>query len=307
VRTRSLHIVFGWVGLLAGLLTGCGPKYAVEVLYAHRAQVQLNARIRVLAVCAFVATGDTDPRWARLVGARLAETLGDGDDRYSWDEVIGPQRLGGLLGSAGLTDRPGDEKAALAVADRAGAQAVITGSVSVDCRETRSETVGVGESLQRTCRVRIDFRLADPATEATLATRSIQRDYNSADSSVKLMDADAAVEGLIEDAVADFATMLASYEVRVTISLRPGKTYNADMGNRLATDGAYSQALAMYKRSLDTRPSDSGAAFNAGAMNEAMGLLDAAWGWYDRAFRMEAQSQYRQARQRVQRRMQRGH
>ena len=303
MRTRSLHIVFGWIGLLAGLLTGCGPKYAVEVLYPHPAQIQLNPRIRVLAVYAFVATGDTDPRWARLAGARLAETLGDDDERYSWDEVIGPERLAGLLDLDGLTDRPGDEKAALAVADRAGAQAVITGAVSVDCRET----IGVGGSLQRTCRVRIDFRLADPTTEATLATRTIQRDYDSTDSSVKLMDADAAVEELIGDAVADFATMLASYEVRVRIPLRPGKTYNADMGNRLADDGAYSQAMAMYKRSLDTRPNDDGAAFNAGAMNEAMGLLDAALGWYDRAFRMEALSQYRQARQRVQRRMPRGH
>jgi tetratricopeptide (TPR) repeat protein len=119
------------------------------------------------------------------------------------------------------------------------------------------------------------------------------------------MNADEAVAELIDRCVADFATMLASYEMRVTIPLRRGETYTTDIANRLAADGAYSQALALYERSLTLHPNDDGAQFNAGVMHEAMGQLDAALRRYDRAFGMEARSEYGLARDRVRLRMQR--
>lgn len=291
VHTRFLRPLAA-AGLVAALLAGCGPKYAVEVLYPHPTRIELGAHTHTLAVYPFAAADGTDQAWAEAAADQLSDALDPDDPRYPWREVID-------LGTSG---EPSDAAFALA----AGAQAVITGTVTAECSEVLlGTTEGQAVEPQRTCDVRVAFRVTDTATGATLATRTIQRRYDSSAPAAEPMDADEATAQLIGRCVADFATMLASYEMRVTIPLRRGETYTTDIANRLAVDGAYSQALALYERSLTLYPNDDGAQFNAGVMHEVMGQLDAALRRYDRAFGMEARSEYGLARDRVRLRMQR--
>jgi len=300
VRIGTLRAI-GAAGLIMSLLAGCGPQYAIDVLYPHPAQIPLRGQIRALAVYPFAAADGADPAWASVADRALADALDPDDPRHGWEQVAGPDRLRRLV--AGRAD---NEQAVLSAARTAGAQALVTAVVDAGSHETRRESPdGSAPSVRRTATVRIDFRLTDTASGATLATRTIRRRYDSAAPAAELLDTDRAVASLIDRCAADFASMLASYEMRVTIPLRRCKTETAAFGNRLAADGAFSQALAVYGRSLDRHPDDTAAVFNAAAMHEAMGQLDAALRRYDQAYRMEPRREFAVARERVRLRLQR--
>ena len=105
--------------------------------------------------------------------------------------------------------------------------------------------------------------------------------------------------GLIDQCVDEFLSKISPHREQVAVALEKGKSDAVKTGNKLAKAGEYKEALDLYLGGLTAKPDDHGAAFNAGAMHEALGNFDKSFQMYDRAFKLDPKDKYIAARSRM--------
>jgi tetratricopeptide (TPR) repeat protein len=259
----------------------------------------IPASVTSLAVAEFAGPVD-DQGWGKIVADRLTKALEKAKLPHPV-RIIGP-------GAAKATSQPFSARAragagvvdtdsAVAYGKNLGADAVVYGTVSV-------LWAGPLHQAQATqCDVTVRFVIDDVKTASTLAALSFSSRYPAEGAPPSPLGAAApeAVE-LIAQCVDRFIAWLSPQTVPVSEHLQVGRTRLVLDGNRLARAGEYTEALGYYLRGMEESPGDDGAVFNAGLMYEAMGELDKARQFYDRAALMRPSEQVDQARQRIQER-----
>ena len=114
-----------------------------------------------------------------------------------------------------------------------------------------------------------------------------------------LPPADQALSQLIDQCVDEFIVKISPHQVTVSEKLHRGKSDGVRTGNTLALAGDYAEALEAYQVAIREKPDDHEAIFDAGVACEAMGQMDKAEEFYDRAFKLKPKQQYVMARKRV--------
>lgn len=310
------------------LAVGCGEsKYAIDVHYSRPAQEQIPEQVQVIAVSPFGGPTAEDRAWGEVASDKLAARLAEENRRYNRYTLIDQKHIKDMLDQADLNlALSGTSEAANQVGRRLNAQAIVYGTVQANC-ETREEQRTVIDPLgrgtrtvtepRRTCVVNATFSLNDINTSRTLFTyHPANLRYDSNDEKdggfggmasgalgfgggSSLPSEAEIIDRLLTQAVNEFIARISPHDATYTIPLEKGKSDMVERGNKLAVVGDYQEALGLYLEALSAKPDDDGAAFNAGAMYEAMGQLQQAAEYYERAFRLKDKEKYLEARQRV--------
>ncbi|HUS47467.1 MAG TPA: tetratricopeptide repeat protein, partial [Phycisphaerae bacterium] len=216
-----------------------------------------------------------------------------------------------------------DASAAAKIGKLANVHAIIYGSVHVAARRERG-TKTEPDLLRRTMRtvsytreysvVNVNFTMDDINTGRTLAAHAAKGEYDSqADQKLgaagvgkklgfgggELPPLDSVTDRLIAEGVEQFLAKIGPHSVRFVEKLEKGKTDRVKEGNEFAAAKEYADALKRYEQGIEERPDDHGAMFNAALMCEAMGDLEKAEGYYDRALGLKVTEKYVSARKRV--------
>jgi len=302
--------------------SGCGEQGPIELSYQKPAQYQIPAKIKRIGIAEFGGQTSLDKKWGDIASDRLAAALDELNRRFHRYQLVDRQRIQAILDEQDLQTAVCDTASAGQVGKLADVQAMIYGSVKVTVEEqntTRTtfdpihQTMRTVPYTRRFCLAAVNFTMDDLVTGKTLAAVSVTRQYDSdKDKSAggklgrvigfapdKTSPVDQIISGLIDQCVQEFVNKISPHEIVVTEKLQRCKVKAGATANKLAKAGEYEEALEIYLQIIKARPDDHGAAFNAGLMYEALGQLDKAEQFYDKAFRINPKERYVLARKRV--------
>ncbi len=264
---------------------GCAISQNVITIKNIRvAEYPVSLEIKNLTVVRFGPASEEEAKWARLVPAKIVSRLQE-TKRYKFSK----SRQLRTAESCVPTEVVKDSEGARTIGRRAGADAVIYGYMTVNTYEP-SNNRG-----RRYCRVELGVTMVEVASGRTIIvlTTSKGHELNVGESM------DGAIERLIDGRVDDFVRQISDRRVEFTVEMEDGRDTIVKMGNKLAEDGKYTEALSCYETAIRMLPTDHGAIFNAGVMYEAMGDLKQARRMYDRSARVEPKKKYTDAFRRV--------
>ncbi len=253
----ALYCTIVWAAAFAG----CAGAPVVRITHTLDAAIAIDAEPAEIYVGPFIGRTPADDPWAR--------------------------RARGAL----ITALPNDPAA------RASRSFTVTGSVAVDSRLIRAGGDDAVAQMRRRCTVEIAFDVTGGDTGATVATRTIRKDFNITGPEAK--DDGPLIETLVDLCTAYFASMLQEHEFNFTVPLAADPDEAVGRGNQLAAAGEYRQALQAYKQASEAAPPNVAAIFNAAVMHEALGNLIAAEVGYNRAFELSGRDRYEQALARI--------
>lgn len=296
---------------------GCGgTTRAVRFSYEEPPACELPASVGNLVVAEFRATSNGED-WGRVVSRRLAEALVRAELPHQV-RIIDSEATGETRGADSQPVGRGrtvvDTSAAVAFGKAVGADAVVYGTISVAGpgqgtsagRTTQQARGGPGTADGQACAVTVRFVIDEVAGARTLGSLSLCRRYDPHDGAsagllpgAALPTGEAVVEELIAQCVDGLVAWLCPQKVWVNAQLQVGRTRLVLDGNRLARGEEYAKALDLYLQGVKGSPGDDGAVFNAGLMYEALGQLDKAAEYYDRAAAMRPGEHTDQARRRL--------
>jgi tetratricopeptide (TPR) repeat protein len=324
MRNYHFAIVYA-VCLPLFVLIGCGEsKNLVELKYDRPATYQIPENIRKLAIAEFGGTTENDRRWGDIASDVLADQLEQANRAFERYQLVDRKRLKAIMDERDLQIAIADSASAGKIGKLANVDAMIYGKVHVVSRDehatrqvfdfaTRStKTVPY---IKRYCMTAVNFTMDDINTSKTLTTVSVTREYDSdkdkeaggnmlsqivaVPGSSKTPPADQVLNRLITECVTEFISRVSPHKVTVTEHLQNGKSKVVSSGNKLAMVKEYNEAMDCYLKAIELKPDDHGAMFNAGLMYEAMGKLDKAFEYYNKAFKLKDDEKYIAARQRV--------
>jgi tetratricopeptide (TPR) repeat protein len=311
-------------GMVLVALAGCDPTQTVQLRYDRPAQFEIGPSIRTLGIAEFGGKTTDDRRWGDIASDRLAAELDTYNKKFQRYQLVDRKRLKAVLDEQDLQAAFSDSAKAVEAGKIAHVDAMIYGSVTVSTRDEQA-TRTVLDPLQRTTKTvtytkryvmaAVNFTIDSIQTSKTLATVATMREFDSEKQSTdggvqsmvkalgfggdKLPPTDQLLSHLIDECVLEFVAKISPHQVTVTERLRPGKSQAVRTGNTLAAAGDYAEALQAYESAIAENPADHEAVFDAGVMQEAVGKLDQAEKYYDRAFKLRPELQYVQARKRV--------
>jgi curli biogenesis system outer membrane secretion channel CsgG len=309
---------------LAAMLAGCGEaKQAIEISYDRPAAYQIPESVRKLAIAEFGGKTEADKRWGDIASDKLASELETYNRQFHRYQLVDRKRLRAIMDERDLQLAISDTATAGKIGKLANVDAMIYGNVTVVSRDeegTRqvfdfaNRTTRTVPYTKRYCMAAVNFTMDDIVTGKTLTTVTVTREYDSEKQNLstgekltkafgvgadKLAPVDQVLEDLVDQCVQEFVSKVSPHRIVVREKLMTGKSQSVETGNKLAAAGEYAEALGCYLQAVETKPGDDGAMFDAGLMYEAMGKLDKALEFYDRAFRVKDLEKYVLARRRV--------
>jgi tetratricopeptide (TPR) repeat protein len=271
---------------------GCATSPpTVEFTYVIPAEQPLPAGARRAMVAPFADASPRERRWGPVVARKLGAGIAAAADRNDDDAPTTGLQLAAPTPTGAPADAV-DLPSACAFGERFAAELVIYGRVEVKAGGA-AVTSGAGQGSTWSL-ARVDFNVAHVPAERTALAVSVERRVAGA------APADQLAGGAVAECVARFLEMLTPRRVRAVEELRP-----TGAGSRRAHEHAaarrYAEALALYEKAIATDPTDHGALFDAGVMQEALGRRAEAARLYAGAYRFVAEPQYAAALARVRR------
>jgi tetratricopeptide (TPR) repeat protein len=308
----------------AALLAGCGEtKQAIEIRYDRPAAYEIPESVKKLAIAEFGGKTEADKRWGDIASDKLASELEAYNRQFHRYQLVDRKRLRAIMDERDLQLAISDTASAGKIGKLANVDAMIYGNVTVASRDEQgtrqvfdflNKTTKTVPYTKRYCMAAVNFTMDDIVTSKTLTTVTVTREYDSEKQNLttgekltkalgmgadNLAPVDQALEGLVDQCVQEFVSKVSPHRIVVSEKLMKGKSKSVDTGNKLAAAGEYAEALDCYLQAIETRRDDDGAMFDAGLMYEAMGKLDKASDFYERAFKTKDQEKYVLARRRV--------
>jgi hypothetical protein len=202
-----------------------------------------------------------------------------------------------------------DTPSAVAWGKDVGADAVAYGAVVVvssqqaPAAHASTRPAGRAQTETVSCQVTVNLVIDDVRAGRTIASLVVSQRYppphGAGASGAAALSAEAVVEELIAQCVDRLVARLCPQTVWVNGQLQFGRTRLVLDGNGLARAGQFEKALDRYLRAAELSGGDDGAVFNAGLMYEAMGQLDTAREFYQRAAAMRPGEHIDQALRRL--------
>ena len=299
----KLLVVAGVTALSAVGCRGLGGEATVRISHVRGWDLAVPPSVKKLAVVEF----GCDAGGAAVSGRGLADDLvvllADPPERY---DLLGPADLEPLL-AEGAFVRPLGPDAARRLARRAGADAVLYGSLGVTVSRTSSRRPETGERMRSKyagglaetvrCRVSVRFAMDDVATGRTIGAVLLTKAAEVTDGGAEA--GDRAVRKLLRRCAAEYVGMVSPSSVDFLVVLAAGKDKMVARGNALARDEKYGEALRCYRAALAEEPGNAAAAFNAGVMHEKHRQYAEALAMYGKALGLVPSEKYRRARRRV--------
>ncbi len=283
------------------LAAGCGgTTRAVRFSYQEPPVCQIPASVGSVAVAEFRAAGGEG--WGGEVSRRLAEALERAELPHRV-QVLGAQA--GTTQPAGIAPVVVDTPSAVAWGKAIGADAVAYGAIHVvwPGSQPSAKALGGAQVQGESCLVTVRMVIDEVRTGQTVASMSVSQRYPPQEGApaaeAAAPAADALVEELIGRCVDELVARLCPETVWVNERLQFGRTRLVLDGNRLARGGKYASALDCYRQAIELSPGDDGAVFNAGLMCEALGRLEEAAEFYERAAVMRGDEHTDQALRRL--------
>lgn len=320
---RHIRLPVVWVAVIGFLFAGCGPRPIIDLRYDRSAEYMIAPSIRSLGIAEFGGKTAEDRKWGEIASDRLAAKLDAYNRMYNRYTLVDRKRLKAILDERDLQAAFSDSSQAVEAGKVAKVDAMIYGNVNVSSRDEPASKTTFDPIHQRLKTItytrryvmaEVNFTIDNVQTGKALATVSAVRQFDSDKdrasgsksitsmmgfSGGSLPPAEKIIPELIDECVDQFVEKISPHQVTAQERLRGGKSKAVATGNKLAKAGDYAEALEMYQAAIAAKPDDHGAIFNAGVVCEALGKLDKAEQYYDRAFRIKPEEQYILARKRV--------
>ncbi len=313
------------LALIVLAAVGCGEKQAIVLLYDRQPQYHVSASIKKLAIAEFGGQSSGDKAWGEMAADKLASALDEYNKKFHRYELVDRMRLRAIVDERDLQTMISNpnEDSARKVGQIAKVDAMVYGTVRTFAKDehlTRSafdpirRTTKTVPYIRRSCTVSVSFFMDDIGTSKVIAAVQSEHSFDSDKQKqtgggavasmmgmggTKLPPTDEITSGLLDQCVEDFLAKVSPHQVRVEVVPENGKSKAVGNGNQFAYAGEYKDALECYLDALNAKPDDYGAAFNAGIAYEAMGNLEKAYEYYDKACRMKTQKKFIMARKRV--------
>ena len=298
--------------MFACCLGGCdGGGKPVEIVYDRPAEYDIPIQIKRVAIAEFGGMSDADKRWGDLASDMLASRLDEYNRKYSRYELVDRKRLKAIMDERDLQIAIADASSAAKVGKLANVSALIYGNVKVQARDEHgtktvfdpiNQTTKQVPYVHRYCMAAVNFTMDDVETGKTICTVTATRDYDS-DKKTRSGGAtfaramgigiddkdpiDQVCGKLIEQCVVEFIGKISPHQEKLEVKLESGKSKLVGVGNKLAGEGEYRDALEYYEKALAEEPRDHGALFNAGVMCEVQGDRKRALEYYEKALKVK--------------------
>lgn len=308
-------------GAVLALAAGCGRRESVvSFQYNRPAEFRLPAGIKRIAIADLGGTTDRDKSWGGAVSDSLTALAGSapiGGRNWEVVRLAGFQRSPrGILSRLGghfqpTTDSSKPQTApASAPADSAsqptGADAMIVGWANVMVRDEQvaippaaplPRGAATQTAMWRYAVGTADLRMIDMESAEVLASVRITEQFDSlgrvgppspavskpAPGAGEPAPVGEVLHYLAERTARQFLARFAPRRVTVSQALKEGPNQRVQSGNRAASRGEYAKALKRYQDAIQADPMDDAALFDAALMCEALGRLDEAATYADRA------------------------
>ncbi|HOF18869.1 MAG TPA: CsgG/HfaB family protein [Phycisphaerae bacterium] len=311
--------------VVLAFLTGCGESgKGIQISYQRPAEFQIPEKIRRVAVAEFGAKTAEERQWGEIAADCLTSALDAYNKKYNRYQLYERKRLKEILGEQQLQMAISDSASAMKMGKIADVQAMIWGNVSVVHRDEQATRTAF-DPLRRTtktvtytkryCMAAVSFVMDDVTTGKTLAAVQVTREYDSESDSKKsggakigkmlgfggsdLPPSEQVLRKLIEQCVEVFLSKVSPHDVVFEVKLEKGKSETVKDGNQFAETKAFADALKLYEQAIRDHGDDHGAMFNAGVMCEALGRLNEAGEYYQKALALKVNKKYIEANQRV--------
>ncbi|MBI5723340.1 MAG: tetratricopeptide repeat protein [Planctomycetes bacterium] len=312
---RTLAMIVVAAGCLYA--AGCNGEKKIAIQIPAPATMQIPENIKQIGVwSSFKGTGQSEAdnkKWGEYAANTTYSLIDNNNKKYPRYNLTDQKNMKTVSDANDLNAALGGTVKADA-SKWSDAQAYITGDVKVeikDDKEHRSFSGGYMASFGTSfdvrkvrCTVSVSATMVNASTLKPMATLPTTTKSFNCDSKEdkeryggKVPEASNIVGDLIEDQVKEFVAMIMKHDQDTTLAASPSK--NVDRGNKLAVAGDYKDALEAYNAAIAENPADHAAHYNAGVCNEALGNLQDAFNCYDKAFKINAEERYAQARKRV--------
>jgi len=294
-------------GLALCLAAGCQDTTPIYLRYDRPAAYPIPADVRKVAVADFAATPPGSP-WGGIAADRLVGLMDTMQKRFGRYTLVDRKHLAAVLDERDLQLAVADDADAVRLGRIAKVDAVVYGAVVTSTKDERVLNPDGAPGLRRTANVQVAYHLVDVRTARVVCARAVVAGYDSASPQPILaapagaLPPVATVLGrLIDDCNQQFTALISPHFDVSTVYLQVGKTKASRDGNQFAKEGAWADAIELYRRGLREQPDDHATAYNLGLCHEATGDLAQARTWYDKAAHMHPDRKYIKARQRVDR------
>jgi tetratricopeptide (TPR) repeat protein len=322
-RTRLTSVL---ASMTLSMLAGCASNAVATFRYDRPAQYDIEASVRLVGIAEFGGKTPEEKRWGDVASDRLAAQLDAYNKKFQRYQLVDRKRLKAILDEQDLQSAFSDSSQAVQAGKVAHVDAMIFGTVSITTKDERatrmvfdplSRSTKPMPYVKRYVRAAVNFTFDNVQTSKTIASVSTLREYDSEKNKPgeggmggvlgtvtgmggdKLPAAEEVLAKLVDQCVEEFVAKISPHQVTVSEALRKGKSQAVSTGNTLAAAGEYKDALEAYEAEIKQVPDDHEAMFNAGVCCEALGKLDQARTYYDKAFKLQPDPQYVQARKRV--------
>ncbi|MBN1555488.1 MAG: tetratricopeptide repeat protein [Phycisphaerae bacterium] len=316
--TKLTRIVFPFLAVVfaCALLGGCKDKGKdITIRYDRPPQYEISQKVRKVAIVQFGAKSGTEERWGEVASDCLAGVMDEYDKKYHRYKLIDRKRVRAIMEERDFQMSVVDTDQAVEFGKIAQVDAMIYGTVYVDQSE-KDEIIHIPVPYAGTMRktvthrmstAAVTFAMVDVQTTKTICSVTVTRKYDSKNSPKEEKEKykefknnlSAITQHLIDECVREFVGKISPHEVVVSLQLEAGKSKLVKNGNNFADEGEYKDAIEVYQSALRETPDDDGAMFNIGVCYEAMGQLTQAEQWYNKAIRLNPDSEYIRARKRV--------
>ena len=296
---------------------GCETK-PISITYNRPAQYAIPSNVKRVAIVRFAGKGRTERKYGEIASDHLASALNAYNQKFHRFVLIDRKRVSALMDERDFQLSISGTDEAVKVGRIANVDAMIYGTVYVVARDEKlkkkyydynSQTTKTRWYTRRSAQVSVNFTMDDIHSTRTLCSVTISKAYDSdkaqskwaavMGADAKLQPSDYIVDQLIQMCINEFLPKISPYQITVKIRFEHGKSNFVKEGNKFALEREFPDALEFYRKGMAEKPDDDGAVFNIGACYEAMGRLDEAREYYDKAVKMKASKKYIKARRRV--------
>jgi curli biogenesis system outer membrane secretion channel CsgG len=311
----------------------------VNFSYVIEKEKGLPPGMKSIAIVPAKVGETTDPKWSDMSSTILASLINESKNKFGTPITVTERRdtkpvfEEADLAAAGMSTKTGGKPGQLEGADgyvlgninvkvetHVGKQRTLSGvdlsGLAGEFRgdhyvggRVKAETSEV-ETVTRNMTVQSEFKLVDAtngrvwehysprvfrATEQTKASPI----FGSSKTEAELTPQDRIVATLVERAAREFVSMLMPVRVDVEAEVRSSGNPNSSEGIRRMRAEDYHGAVEAFNAALADNPNDHRTAFAAGVAAEAMGNMEMALNYYNRACAAQNNAIYTEARDRV--------
>lgn len=326
----------GVVGCGAG---GGREAANVNFSYVIEKEKGLPPGMKAVAIVPAKVGATTDPKWSDMSSTILASLINESKSKFGTPITVTERRdtkpvfEEADLAAAGMSTKTGGQPGQLVGADgfvlsninvkvetHTGKQRTLSGvDLSGLAGELRGDNYRGGrvkaetsevETVTRNMTVQTEFKLVDAtngrvwehysprvfrATEQTKASPI----FGSSRTEAELTPQDRIVATLVERGAREFVSMLMPVRVDVEAQVQSSGNPNSSEGVRRMRAEDYAGAIEAFNAALVENPNDHRSAYAAGVAAEAMGNVDMALSFYNRACAGQNNATYAEARDRV--------